>query len=217
MRPYACVCFDFDYTLGDSTDAIVAGFRYGLTQLGWPEPDREAVRATIGYLLEDAYTILTGDADEDHRRSFRPLFTQVAQPRQRTESVLFPGGKELLEALYARGVKLGLISTKRSDILEDIMRRYGLLEKLSLVIGSDRVTRHKPDPEGLLLALERLHLRREELLFCGDTALDAGAAQAAGVDFCAVLNGTTPAAAFQDLPHMHISPDLWDLKNWLGV
>lgn len=217
MRPYKCVCFDFDYTLGDSTDAIVAGFRYGLTRLGWPEPDREAVRATIGYLLEDAYTILTGDADEDHRRAFRPLFTQVAQPRQRTESVLFPGGQELLEALYAQGIKLGLISTKRSDILEDIMKRYGLLEKLSLVIGSDRVTRHKPDPEGLLLALEKLELRREELLFCGDTVLDAGAAQAAGVDFCAVLNGTTPASAFQDLPHVHISPDLWDLKNWLEV
>ena len=40
MKPYQGVCFDFDYTLGDSTDSIVAGFQYGLTQMGWPSPDR---------------------------------------------------------------------------------------------------------------------------------------------------------------------------------
>ena len=48
---FQAVCFDFDYTLGDCTESIIAGFRHGLTALGWPEPDREAVRATIGYLL----------------------------------------------------------------------------------------------------------------------------------------------------------------------
>ena len=56
---FQAVCFDFDYTLGDCTESIIAGFRHGLTALGWPEPDREAIRATIGYLLEDAYTMLT--------------------------------------------------------------------------------------------------------------------------------------------------------------
>lgn len=64
---YRAICFDFDYTLGDSTDSIVAGFQYGFTRLGWPAPDRETVRRTVGYLLEDAYTLLTGDRDPEHR------------------------------------------------------------------------------------------------------------------------------------------------------
>ena len=51
---FKAVCFDFDYTLGESTDSIVAGFVHGLTSLGWPAPERTAVRATIGYMLEDA-------------------------------------------------------------------------------------------------------------------------------------------------------------------
>ena len=50
---YRAICFDFDYTLGDATDAIVAGYTYALTQMGWPAPDREAVRRTVGYMLED--------------------------------------------------------------------------------------------------------------------------------------------------------------------
>ena len=52
MKHYSAVCFDFDYTLGDSTDSIVAGFQYGFERLGHPIPDRETVRGTIGYLLE---------------------------------------------------------------------------------------------------------------------------------------------------------------------
>ena len=76
---------------------------------------------------------------------------------------------------------------------------------------------HKPDPEGLLWAMDKLGLKREDVLFCGDTTIDAETAQNAGVDFCAVLNGTTPAEAFSAYPSVHISPDLWDLKSWLGV
>ena len=172
---YRAICFDFDYTLGDSTDSIVAGFQYGFTRLGWPAPDRETVRRTVGYLLEDAYTLLTGDRDPEHRAAFRPLFLEASMERQRRETTLFPGAPELLRELK----------------------------------------RHKPDPEGLLAAMSRLGAGPEETLFCGDTVLDAGAAQNAGTEFAAVLNGTTPASAFREWPHVHIAPDLWDLKRWL--
>ena len=108
MSLYPAVCFDFDYTLGDATDSIVAGFQHGLTKLGWPAPDREAVRATVGYVLEDAYTMLTGDDSPENRAKFRPLFLEVARERQREETTLFPGAVELLRGLRAQGVRLGI-------------------------------------------------------------------------------------------------------------
>ena len=67
----------------------------------------------------------------------------------------------------------------------------------------------------MVAAMSRLGAGPEETLFCGDTVLDAGAAQNAGTEFAAVLNGTTPASAFREWPHVHIAPDLWDLKRWL--
>lgn len=97
MKHYSAVCFDFDYTLGDSTDSIVAGFQYGFERLGHPIPDRETVRGTIGYLLEDAYTMLTGDRDPERQARFRAYFLEVAKPRQREETFLFPGAAELLQ------------------------------------------------------------------------------------------------------------------------
>ena len=215
MKPYQGVCFDFDYTLGDSTDSIVAGFQYGLTQMGWPSPDREAVKATIGYLLEDAYTMLTGDSDPVRRAQFRPLFLEVAKERQRRETVLFPGAEELLRALHSRGVKTAIVSTKRGDTIQYIMERCKLMDQLEFVIGSEDVHAPKPDPQGLNMALERMGLSPKELLFCGDTVLDAGAAKNAGCPFCAVLNGTTPAEDFADFRPVHIAPDLFELRQWL--
>lgn len=214
---YRAICFDFDYTLADATDSIVAGFQYGFTQLGWPAPHRETVRGTIGLLLEDAYTLLTGDSDPENRARFRPLFLEVAKPRQREETVLLPGAAALLTALHARGVKLGIVSTKRSDTIEYVMARLQLDHALQFVIGSGEVMRPKPDPQGLHMALERLGVAREELLFVGDTVIDAGAAQNAGVDFAAVCTGTTAAAAFATWPNIGVCPDLWSLGTMLGV
>jgi len=85
------------------------------------------------------------------------------------------------------------------------------------VVGSADVKRHKPDPEGLLFALDRLGVQPKDALFCGDTVLDAGAAKNAGTRFAAVLNGTTPAEDFAGFPCEHISPDLWDLARWLDI
>ena len=212
MKQYRAVCFDFDYTLGDSTDSIVAGFQHGFSKLGWPIPDRETVRGTIGYLLEDAYALLTGDGDPDRQAQFRAYFLEVAKPRQREETTLFPGAAELLRALHSRGVRLGIVSTKSGDTIQYIMDRCGLGELLDLVIGSYEVTRHKPHPEGILKALEHMQVPPEDFLYCGDTVLDAEAAQRAGVDFAAVLNGTTPAEDFAPWPHVCIARNLNQLE-----
>ncbi len=214
---FKAVCFDFDYTLGDSTDSIVAGFVHGLTSLGWPAPDREAVRGTIGYMLEDAYTMLTGDRDPARQARFRALFTEAARERQIQETTLFPGAPELLQSLKARGIRCAIVSSKRGDTIRLILDRLALGDTVELVVGSGDVARAKPDPEGLRTVMGRLGAAPEQTLFCGDTVLDAGAAQNAGTHFAAVLNGTTPASAFGQFHPDHIAPDLWDLAEWLGL
>ncbi len=217
MKQYQGVCFDFDYTLGDSTDSIVAGFQYGLTQMGWPSPDREAVKATIGYLLEDAYTMLTGDSDPARRAQFRPLFLSIAKPRQKEETVLYDGAVELFRGLHSKGIQVSIVSTKSRDTIESIMERYGLSHTLTTVIGTEDVHKPKPDPQGLNTALERMGLRPDQVLFCGDTTIDAGTAKNAGCDFAAVLLGVTPAEDFQSWPCQYLAPDLKALAKWLGL
>lgn len=212
---YKAVLFDFDYTLGDSTRPIVESYTAGLTEMGWPVPDREAVRSTIGYTLYGGYTMLTGDTDEGRRQEFCNRFKAHAGPIMVRDTVLCPGTEEVLGWLRTQGVPIGMVSTKGGDQIAGIFEKFGLSDHLSLIIGGQDVTKNKPDPEGLDLAVERLGVNKGDVLYCGDTVIDAETALRSGVDFCAVLNGTTPATAFADFPHVHIAPDLAELLDWL--
>jgi phosphoglycolate phosphatase len=212
---YQAVLFDFDYTLGDSTGPIVACCTAAMTDMGWPAPEREAVRLTIGYTLEDGYTILTGDRDEERRHEFFLRFQAHARPVMARDTVLCPGAGEVLAWLKQTGVPTGIVSTKDSEAIEAIFRRQALRQTLALIVGGRDVKKAKPDPEGLHVAVERLGIDKSHILFCGDTVIDAETARRAGVDFCAVLNGTTAEPAFADYPHVHIAPDLHELLRWL--
>lgn len=215
---YQAVIFDFDYTLGDATDAIYAGFRHAFSSMGLPAPEREAVRRTVGLPVQEAYSLLTGDRDQTRRETFYSLFHPVARDMQAKGVVeLLPYARELLRGLKEAGVPAALVSTKNTDSLRAVLAVKGVEDCFAYVVGGDRVTRHKPDPEGLLWVLRRLELPPESALYCGDTVIDAQTAASAGTAFCAVLNGTTPAEAFQDLPHVHIAPDLADLGRYLGL
>ena len=98
-----------------------------------------------------------------------------------------------------------------------MLEHLDVVRLLCSVTGGDQVARPKPDPEGILAAVAALNLTPDQVLYCGDTILDAQAAQRSGAHFCAVLNGTTPASDFAPYPCDHIAPDLMDLKNWLGL
>lgn len=216
---YKAVFFDFDYTLGDGTEAILAGFRYAFSKMGLPEPDDEAVRRTVGMPLEDEYTFLSGDADLENRARFRAFYTEKAGPMQVETAMLCPGARELLDALCQAGIPVGVVSTKKADTLLAILEARGVAPLFASITGGNQVKRPKPDPEGLLSAIAAQGLSPEQVLYCGDTVIDAETAQRAGASFCAVLNGTTSAEDFAaaGFPMEHVAPDLWDLKNWLEL
>jgi phosphoglycolate phosphatase len=62
----------------------------------------------------------------------------------------------------------------------------GLGSRISWIVGADDVTQWKPAPEGLLRAMRLAGCTAADTLFIGDSAGDAAAAHAAGVDFVRV-------------------------------
>ncbi len=84
------------------------------------------------------------------------------------------------------------------DLLKASLDKYGLLKYFQYVLGGDEVKTPKPDPEGILRMRELFGVEKEELLYVGDSLVDEKAAEAAGVDFCAMLLGGTRAEQFQE-------------------
>ena len=214
---YHAVLFDFDYTLGDATESIVAGFRHAFEKMGLPEPAEDAVRRTVGYLLKDGYTMLTGDSSPERQEEFVRLFQEKCRPMQPKTTRLLPGARALLEALKAAGVPMGIITSKRDSALQAVLEALGIRELFALTISGDQVHAPKPDPAGLLRAMETLGVTGDEVLYCGDTVIDAETARRAGTHFAAVTTGVTPAVAFQDYPCGYVARDMVDMKAWLGL
>ncbi len=72
----------------------------------------------------------------------------------------------------------------------------------------------KPNPEGILTVIERFGLQREEVLYIGDSVIDAQAAQKAGVDFVGVTSGVTTTEELEQFSHVMI---LKDIKGILEI
>lgn len=97
----------------------------------------------------------------------------------------FPGAKVLIKTLANKGYKLGVVSSKKADLVEHGLELFGMLEKMRIVIGEDDVEHPKPDPEGILRAMEVLHSKKA--LYVGDGVGDILAGKNAGIDTIGVL------------------------------
>ncbi len=90
-----------------------------------------------------------------------------------------PGSLELLEALTARGLRLGLVSGLPERVAKERLRRVGLGAFFDDAPGGYGC--ESPDRSELVrLAIERVGVAPEEALIVGDTANDVEAAEAAG-------------------------------------
>ena len=93
----------------------------------------------------------------------------------------FPGIVETLDALRADGLQLAVVTSKISWGATGELTRTGLLDRFATVVGHDDCERHKPEPEPLFVAMERLCLDEPRAIaYVGDTASDVQAARAAG-------------------------------------
>jgi nicotinate-nucleotide--dimethylbenzimidazole phosphoribosyltransferase len=106
-----------------------------------------------------------------------------------------------LAALRSRGIRLGAVTDTammREADVRALLATIGLDELLEVVVTSADVGAAKPDPSGILLALERLGVAPADALFVGDADVDAQAASAAGVAFARVAVGYAAGDAVRD-------------------
>ena len=101
----------------------------------------------------------------------------------------YPGINKLLDNLKSKYQMAIVTSTHREQAME-ILSKVGLLEYFSFIIGQDDTVMNKPDPEPVLLAMNRLGVSKEDCIFVGDQPYDIIAAHEAGIIAAAATWGT---------------------------
>ena len=81
------------------------------------------------------------------------------------------------------------MTAKRRATVDLAFARLPLAHFFDTVVGGDETERHKPDPEPLLLGLERLGAEPGEAAYVGDSPYDMRAARAAGMHAVGVTWG----------------------------
>lgn len=208
---YQVYLFDFDYTLADSSRGIVMCYRRVLDRHGYTSPTDDDIKRTIGKTLEESFALMTGVTDADRLAEFKRQYVKEADACMTANTVLFPEVEGVLRRLKAGGARLGIISTKYRYRIRELLVDRGLDDVFDLVVGGEDVKTAKPSPEGVLMALNRLQAVKEEVLYVGDSVVDAETAQAAGVGFGGVTHGVTTAEELSAYPHRLIMASLEEL------
>jgi phosphoglycolate phosphatase len=215
-RRFDAVVFDFDYTLVDSSRAVIACANYALDQLGLPLASDEAICRTIGLPLPEVLVELAGERERGRGREFQRQFVSLSDKVGNPLTVLLEPTAEAIKALKTCGLRLGIVSTKMRYRMEGLLRREGLLADFDVIVGVEDVPAPKPDPTGLLMAMERLVVARQDCLYVGDSVVDAETAQRAEVPFLAVLTGTTERLAFSAYPNVGIAGSIAEVPGIVG-
>jgi pyrophosphatase PpaX len=174
---FPVVLFDLDGTVIDSGAIILASMRHAAKEVLGVEPaDEDLIAAVGGPGLEAQMHALAPDRVEElvtvYRAHNEPLHDGLA---------CCPGVEDVLVRLKDEGRRLGIVTAKRRKTVELAFDQLPLEHLFETVVGGDETKHHKPDPEPLLLALERLDADADEAAYVGDAPFDVKAAKAAGL------------------------------------
>jgi phosphoglycolate phosphatase len=208
------VIFDFDYTLADSSYGAMECINFALDALNIPPASYEFVCRTIGLSIPETFLSLAGPEHCQESDEFARLFKQRADEVMADRTIIYPTVRPMVKVLKQAEVKLGIVSTKFRYRIEDILNREQILSFFDIIIGGEDVQVHKPDPEGIMTAIERVGVQEQKSLYVGDSVIDAETALRGLVPFVAVLTGVTQKQEFDPYWPVKIVDDLKQLTDW---
>jgi pyrophosphatase PpaX len=200
--PRLALLFDLDGTLIDSIGLLVASMEYAYEGRAQRPPVDEWI-AAIGTPLDAMLGRWAKDADDVLQLRARYREFQFANHDAMTTA--YPGVVDTIRALHAEGHALAVVTSKLAVGASRSLEFIGIADCFTAVVGIESTTRHKPLPEPVWHALERLGgIAPERALFVGDSTHDMHAGRAAGVTTAAALWGPFSRAQLEPA-----QPDHW--------
>lgn len=191
---YTSILFDFDGTLANTNGLVMGSWKHAFRVLRNIEQSEDVIKKTFGEPLGVSMQkffpeVPVEEAIEIYRSHQKDIFEEMIEP--------FPGMVELIKGLKARGYKVAITTSRLGNSTMVGLRKFGLDDVFDVIVTANDTTKHKPDPEPVLITLEKLGAKPEEALMIGDSMFDIKCAHNAGVK--AVLVGWAEAVSEEDL------------------
>ncbi len=205
--------FDLDGTVVDSIELIVQAAEHAFDGREGPRPSREEWVALIGTPLAPMLRRWAHDEDDVKFLWDRYRAYQVAHHDRLVAP--YPGVVDLIRRLHERGHAMAIVSSKVEAGIRRSLDYIGVTDCFGALIGIEATEKHKPDPEPVLIALERLGATANHAWFIGDSPYDVIAGHAAGVRTIGVLSGPYDRAAMESAKPTHLVETLTEIESLL--
>lgn len=189
MKKIRNLIFDFDGTLADTSDLIVATMQKSVQDLGLPPKSRQEMKATIGVRLEEIPAILW-PAIENLGKPFSDIYRKNFEiTKDKIPVTLFPGVKATLERLKLENYQMAVATSRSHRSVEMLSEDLGIKDCFRCLIGGDDIKEGKPHPESVLRIMKEMNWKGEETMMVGDMPVDIIMGKNAGVSTCGVAYG----------------------------
>ena len=177
MSKINTILFDYDGTLMDTHEIVLQSWQHTFKTLEGKERPEGPIIKSFGEPLTDTLERVLPNAVEEAAAVYRDFHFE----HFRELISLFPGMEALLITLKERGYKLGIVTSRYARSTMIGLEKYDVAKHFDAIVTCEQTTRHKPDPEPVLVALETIGAKAEETIMVGDTMLDIRCARGAGV------------------------------------
>jgi pyrophosphatase PpaX len=172
------VLLDYDGTLMNTNEVVIQSWQYTFRTVEGKERPLDDILKSFGEPLSVTMKkLLPQIRPEEGIKIYRSFMVE------NYEKMIypFPGMVELVKELKQRGYKTGLVTSRIAETTRIGMDKFGLTSFFDCMVTADDTSKHKPDPEPLLIALEKLSSNASESVMVGDSRFDILSARNAGI------------------------------------
>lgn len=170
------ILFDLDGTLIDTNELIISSFLHTLNKFYPDQYKREDVLPFMGPTLHETFSGI----DQERVQELIDTYREYNISNHDLLVKEFEGVFETVQWLKQEGYKLGIVTTKMSNVVMMGLKLTKLDQFFDVIVAIDHVTHPKPHPEPIEKALQQLDAKPEEALMVGDNHHDIVGGKNAG-------------------------------------
>ena len=211
---FKLLVFDWDGTLMDSANRIVACVQAAAEDLSLPVPTEDAAKDIIGLGLDEAMARLFPESDRGEKGQIVERYRHHYLFANQTPTPLFEGARDVVEMLKSEGYLLAVATGKGRPGLNRVLEQSGLGPLFHATRCADEAF-SKPHPDMMLQILDELGVDAHEALMIGDTEYDMNMAHSAGAKALGVSYGVHEKQRIVDCSPLDCLDDVTEIPAWL--
>ena len=175
------VPFDLDGTLVDTAPDFHQSINIILTKYEYPKVDIGTLRPYVSEgsseLIKFAFNIdqdnqMFNQLKEEFLKEYKENLTNLSKP--------FDGISDVINFLNMNNIPYGIVTNKPNEYAKPLINNFDLFDNCKILVCPDHVKISKPNPEGILLACNKLSVLPEKTIYLGDHNNDLKAGVSAG-------------------------------------